>query len=303
MNTLELSQSIGRLITALNIEKNQDTHFLNWLAHICEITQAEHAILKCNNSQNNQAETWHCGGLPLDITEHVFSSFTVDDYSCSLTLYFSGKEKHQQVHSTLDILKNHINTCLKLGLAHHHAYRLQQLGLDSLSAFNLGVIEINHLGHVVYHNVFAETLFKSKQLSKNKDGILLLGKHKITPYLKNGLPYRFQWNNEQYHFFCSLNEHKYKSTSWNIAQNTISLTIQPLRYAPDPDWLMALLNLNPSQALVASYACCGLSAKEISKETQFSINTVYSYLKNIYSELNINNQTQLASAIWPNIPT
>ena len=130
----------------------------------------------------------------------------------------------------------------------------------------------------------------------------MLGDQLVTSFFKHHLSYYFDWEIEQNHFFCHLHQQNSNKSNWHISEDSYLLIIQPLRYSPNPQWLMDAFSLTESQAIVASQACLGLSAKEIARITNFSANTVYSYLKAIYSKLNINNQSQLASAIWPALP-
>lgn len=305
MNPIDISKSVERLIAALKIEKNEDTHFSGWLSTLCELTQAIHSQLTLNTKEITISRNWHSTNSPPSAsfkhqTEQYVINHNEGNLGYSLTLYFETSETFKNAKNTLAILDTHIKMCLSIGHRHHISHQQQYFRLQSLNAMNLGLIQINQKGQILSSNTLADMLFTSQQLSIENE-VLKLGDEFITKKIQSELPKYFQWQYEKSVFFSCLSASPQNPNNWHPT-NQLSLTIQPLKYAPDPKWLESLLNLNESQAVVASYTCQGLSAKEIARLSQLSTHTVYSYLKLIYEKLNINNQSQLASAIWPNIP-
>ena len=296
MNLLYLSQSIGQLVCALNIEHNQDTNFTQWLACLCELSNAKHATLECLTT----AERWSYNEcMTSDFRSECVFEF--DQYQFIIVLHYDSATVYEQYSSTLVTLRDTIQTCLKLGITNHNAHAIKNIKYSSLNALNLGLVNINQKGHIIDCNEFAQSLFQTHQLS-NVNQQLVLGGTPITQYFSVAETEYFQWHCQQSHFFSCLNNTKNENANWILSDTVYKLIIQPLCFSPSPKWLMKIYPFTESQAMVASYACSGLSAKDISRLTKFSSNTVYSYLKNIYNLLNINNQSQLASAIWPNIP-
>lgn len=305
MNQIDISKYVERLISALQIEKNEDTHFTEWLAALCEMTQANHGQLILSTCDTSITRTWQYPNTHKNSSAGINSEqYLIDhqegDLRYSLTLYFESIETLHDVQNTLSILNTHIKMCLSIGHRHHISHQQQYFRLQSLDAMNLGFIQINKKGQLLSSNSLADMLFTGQQLSI-ENNVVKLGNEFITKKIQSDLPTYFQWQYKDSVFFSSLSVSPQNPSNWHPT-NQLSLTIQPLKYAPDPKWLESLLHINESQAVVASYTCLGLSAKEIARLSNLSTHTVYSYLKIIYEKLNIKNQSQLASAIWPKIP-
>lgn len=302
MDAITLSQSIEKLTASLDIKTSTDTNFNHWLKSLSKLLCANNAWLKNCHRQQQYIEQWEYRSQDHDTLHTLAISFALVDYDCQISLNFSSFEKLSKAKESLLILKETLKTCLTLGIRHHKAYQYQQLHYQSLSALNLGVLELNKFGHVIHNNHFANSLIESSLLTIKHNKRLMLGDKLVTSFFKNGSSHYFEWEFGQNRFFCHLHQQNLNKSNWNLSEDSYLLIIQPLRYSPNPKWLMDVFSLTESQAIVASHACLGLSAKEIERITNFSANTVYSYLKAIYSKLNINNQSQLASAIWPALP-
>lgn len=302
MDAITLSQSIKILTASLDIKKAANTNFYQWLKSLCKLCSASNGGLKSTHRQQQYTEEWEYRSQEHDTIHTLDITFNLEDYDCQVSLNFPSLEKLSLAKDSLLLLKETINICLTLGITHHKYYQYRQLQYQSLSTLNLGVLELNKYGHVIHTNHFANSLIESSLLTIKHNKRLMLGDQLVTSFFKQHLSYYFNWKIEQNHFFCHLHQQNSNKSNWNISEDSYLLIIQPLRYTPNPQWLMDVFSLTESQAIVASHACLGLSAKEIARITNFSANTVYSYLKAIYAKLNISNQSQLASAIWPALP-
>lgn len=302
MDAITLSHSIEKLTASLDIKKTSDTNFHQWLETICELVSANNAYLKSTHRQQQYSDEWEYQSKEHCTIHTIEIEFDIEEYDAQLSLNFSSVEKLSKATDSLLLLKETIKICLTLGINHHKSYHYQQLHYQSLSALNLGVLELNKLGHVMHSNSFANTLIESNLLTIKHNKRIMLDDKLVTKIFKPNLPCYFEWEIEKNRFFCHFHQQNSNKNNWNISENRYLLIIQPLRYSPNPQWLIDAFSLTESQAIVASHACLGLSAKEIARITNFSANTVYSYLKAIYNKLNINNQSQLASAIWPALP-
>lgn len=302
MDAIRLSQNIETLTASLNIKKTRDTDFQQWLQCLCKLCSASNAYLTSTHTQQQYQEDWQYKSQQHDTINSLEVTFNLETYDCKVSLNYASPETLSQGKESLLQLKDIIKVCLTLGITHHKSYQYQQLQYQSLSALNLGVLELNKFGHVIHFNSFANSLIESQTLTIQSNKRLMLGDQLVTHLFNDDTSNYFEWEIGTARFFCQIHQHGLNRTSWNISEESYLLIIQPLRYAPNPNWLMDAFSLTESQAIIASHACLGLSAKEIARITNFSANTVYSYLKAIYAKLNINNQSQLASAIWPALP-
>lgn len=69
-----------------------------------------------------------------------------------------------------------------------------------------------------------------------------------------------------------------------------------------PASLADLLDIKPAHASIACKFILGIKAEQIAIETGFSVNTVYSYIRDLYTNFGINHQSQLSANILPNLP-
>lgn len=293
----QYSQAIDGLFSALNIKHDQMPNYQSWLDQFTHELSIQHCQLSIFYTLIEKSETYSLGRYSKVLNDPHLLQWQFEDTQVNLQFVFDEDDNQEQLNK-FEFLQPFIRSSLNLGIKHAECQYLAAMQQSSYDMIQMGVLTLEN-NRVVNHNQYAQRLIEfgyidiiDHQIYTNNEVISLNKQNSDT------LNWKVGETRLQGHIF----KHETPGTPWEtqITRSWIIIKITSIR--PKVSWLTSLFELSESQALVASYACQGLSAKEISRETQLTTHTVYSYLKAIYQKLGINNQAQLASVIWPRLP-
>lgn len=295
-----LSKRIDEIFASLNIQSQQPVSFQSWLEKVHSIVEPIDSSLSIFNTATNQTSFYESSHKKASIpqpnnhqTNLIECEFEIPPLVAKLSLNLTNNQS-----DTWLSLKNFLEQSLELGVRHQLAIELNHLQASTFDQMKVGLISIKQ-GEIQQLNDYALKLIAKKHLRFKEDG-LQLKEHSLNDLLTNK-PF-YTWLDKDTRFQAHIVKSQTQPLQWQTLDTCSWLIIKVLSFKPNVQWLMDLLNLTESEAKVASYACQGFSAKEISRDAHLSTHTVYSYLKSTYKKLGIKNQTQLASVIWPRLP-
>ncbi len=292
------SQTIDELFSALSIEHDQMPDFKSWLDQFTHELSIQHCQLSIFYTLIEKSETYSLGNYSKVLNNPHILKWDFENTQVNLQFVFDEEDDNSEQLNKFEFLQPFIRSSLNLGIKHAEYQYLAVMQQSSYDMMQMGVFTLEN-NQVVNSNQYAQRLIESGYLSII-DHQIYINDQAIS--LNNQSSKTFNWKVGETRLQGHIFKHETPSTPWEtqITRSWIIIKITSLR--PSANWLTSLFQLSESQALVASYACQGLSAKEISRATKLTTHTVYSYLKAIYQKLGINNQAQLASVIWPRLP-
>ncbi|NVK38764.1 MAG: helix-turn-helix transcriptional regulator [Gammaproteobacteria bacterium] len=294
----QYSEVIDHLFSALNIQHDQSPDFQNWLDRFCSELNIQHCQLSIFYTLIEKSENFTKGSYSQVLNNPHNIQWSFENTQISISYAFNSEFDHNILKETFTFLEPFIRSSLNLGVKHAEYQYITMMQQSSYDMMRIAIFTLeNNL--VVGQNHYAQRLITSGHLTINEGQLFI--NHEAIPLHSNATN-TFYWKVDDTRLQGHIFQHSMPNIPWEVNAKRSWLLVKVTSMHPPAEWLTSLFDLTESQALVASYACQGLSAKEISRETKLTTHTVYSYLKAIYQKLGINNQAQLASAIWPRLP-
>jgi len=301
MTFSELNQHRLALMSALAIEPNQTTDWLQFVQYLADISHAEEVRLSFTRElparviQHGQSPT--SNGYPLTLSfEEALLSFS-----------FENLEAQQTASAWLLPLQPHLQNCIALGC--HHQYLLQQSQQQNLclQGLNAASWRLSARGEIQQQCPLATELQQQGVIRLQRKLLAFTDEPK---WLSEQLQ-RFSQQPEQVHiaqrhllhggqrWIACLIQQPVSTDGWIRDPVRITLLLTPLNEHSTSRWLSEVFELSDSEARIGALFASGLSADQVAALTGYSKHTVYSYIKQLYQVLGINKQSQLTAAIWP----
>jgi len=235
--------------------------------------------------------------------------FQLDDAELYLELYIDSGNDGGLIDKVMNWLNEGLSGILNLAYQFQKAKRRQQVALQYEERLGYARYEMNDKGEVLNCNVSAEQLLN--------DGVMRLFRQRAQipaaeSWIKEGIndlqknPNKLALYKTVHSasgvFHCMLFTTHENENVWLKSSPNFLFVMIPSLQSFDGQKLQETLGLSQAEASIASWFAAGLTAAEVASKTGYKTHTVYSYIKKLYSTLEINKQSQLTALVLRSIP-
>lgn len=303
MDSEKISNSICELAQSLDMTRAGFVDWNRFLALVATYCGASSGVMKCA-IRNDE-----CFGKDTD-EQSICLRFDLEHMDSHIGLSFFEREQYDYASNYLNLLKLQIQEIYKLGMLWQEKHQMQKIADSFTQIKRMASVEIDERGTLLSDaGIFSEILSGDAlrvingrlQFSEEPTWLVNVQKNMMLSHDESQTAYRFlSCGDKKYR--CVVNYQKDLNEGWVIIKHKFSISFYESNDQSDPIILKTVFSLSRSEAEIASWFSQGLSAEEVANSTGYALSTVYSYIKNLYSNLGINKQSQLTAAVWHELP-
>lgn len=302
----DISSIMLEMMTAINLKKADRPNWQKFIAYLTSHLDAEYGQLSVNGidffSGSELLTKSDC------VVEHCYS---MNKNVLSVIFLFSNDQTRQFAEKKLAFIQHHVNNILQLATAQEQTRTRRLVASACAERANVGLVTLDCKGRVINKNKMAESLLENElfscrhnQLTFTDSPKWLEKQFKELHQKENDSVYlTLQWHEKIVH--CVLSKVHQSEKSMHYLQPQTSQFLLMVYLADTPPsiaFLQQLYSLNEAEAMIVSWFSLGLSAEHVAKKTGYTVHTVYSYIKKLYSTMNIHKQSQLTAQVWQQQP-
>lgn len=292
------------LVTSLNLD-DEGVAWDTFLALLMKGLSAVYGDIQIKTKLGNQ--------IHFDYGNYSDGLFKLECYpadpNLNLILYFDSAEKYENAGAYWAILSGSIAKILQLSIIWQEKYETNILTTQLYSDMNIGLISMNEQLEAERNYGAIDTLYNSRILETVKGKVRIVSAPYWLTSMYNKMiagedPVQAAYkviNTASGSYRCFLIYQRNDEPSWN-GKHQLSLMFYKPAESNSSDFLQRLFSISDSEAEIASCFSEGLTAEEVSLKTGYKVSTVYSYIKKLYGQLDINKQSQLTAEVWPELP-
>jgi DNA-binding CsgD family transcriptional regulator len=303
MDKYNVNRFILGLSSSLEFEPG-NILWINLLKYIVTATNALYAKISFSNP-DHEVFVGGAGGALIGSV-----CWQLPAIGCAIELGFSEEDDKNKAMFYWSEMSQSIKEIFNLGFRWQENNENHKIFNSSCENTKMGVIQIDELGGCEGGGPVVEFLKLAGVLRKSTKEIQL----SLDPDWIFDMQNKMMKTNEHYQsaykvvrvkdasYRCVLLYQRHMYSGWKMKVHQFTLLVHLQEEYKGGNHLKAMFDISEPEAEVASWYSKGLTAEEVSNITGYTVNTVYSYIKSLYSFLEVNKQSQLTATIWPELP-
>lgn len=305
MNSENISVTISELAQSLELSADGYVNWNQFLVIVINNSGAAGGVLSCSIRYDESYEK------PTPVVKGVYkSSFCLGYMDSSIELSFSSEMQQSQGGVYWQHLKKAIQEIYKLGMQWQEKHQLQKITENFAELKKMASVDVDASGRILRQSGIFDSLLESGAMRLEKGRLefseepswflktqkeMMLNEDSKRPVYKY-----IRCGSKSYR--CVINYQQNVNNGWAITKHQFSIAFYQGVEQSTSLVLNNMTSLSKPEVEIASWFSLGLSAEDVAKSTGYALSTVYSYIKSLYGNLEINKQSQLTAAVWQELP-
>lgn len=297
------------MMTTINLTQVQPPNWETFTAYLADYIGADDFHLSLNGR-------YQFGHLIRNQTGYTFEFYQYF-HACSLlfTFTFSTMESKNAGEATFSTIEATVISVLQLATALANKQDRQKIARACVERSQVGLITLDNNSRILDQNHIVEPLLQESGVFAYRHNRLMLNcspkwledqMRSLISTSQESAYATLDWQGKIIH--CVLSRVAQVSSWQQTKVNGTSqsqqflLTVYTADTPPSLTFLQQLYSLTETEALIVAWFSLGLSAEHVAEKTGYTVNTVYSYIKKLYSAMSIHKQSQLTALVWQQQP-